>query len=44
MRYITNRPKTIEETENELNKILQMYKEKYADFEVMAVCKMRLIN
>lgn len=39
MRYITNRPKTLEETENELNKILQIYKEKNADFEVMAVCK-----
>ncbi|WP_176547415.1 GNAT family N-acetyltransferase [Bacillus sp. AFS053548] len=39
MRYITNRPKTLEETENELIKILQMYKEKNANFEVMAVCK-----
>ncbi|MFD4708032.1 GNAT family N-acetyltransferase [Gottfriedia sp. NPDC058432] len=39
MRYITNRPKTLEETKNELNKILQMYKEKNSDFEVMAVCK-----
>jgi len=39
MRYITNRPKTLEETENELFRILQMYKEKNADFEVMAVCK-----
>ncbi|MGG2026286.1 GNAT family N-acetyltransferase [Gottfriedia sp. S16(2024)] len=39
MRYITNRPKTLEETKNELNKILQMYKEKNADFEVMAVSK-----
>jgi [ribosomal protein S5]-alanine N-acetyltransferase len=39
MRYITNRPKTLEETENELNKILQMDKEKNEDFEVMAVCK-----
>jgi ribosomal-protein-alanine N-acetyltransferase len=39
MRYITNRPKTLEETKNELNKILQMYKEKNTDFEVMAVCK-----
>ncbi|MEE6449984.1 GNAT family N-acetyltransferase [Gottfriedia acidiceleris] len=39
MRYITNRPKILEETEKELMKILQMYKEKNADYEVMAVCK-----
>ncbi|MEH7611840.1 GNAT family N-acetyltransferase [Gottfriedia acidiceleris] len=39
MRYITNCPKTLEETENELNRILQMDKEKNADFEVMSVCK-----
>ncbi|WP_129690520.1 GNAT family N-acetyltransferase [Gottfriedia acidiceleris] len=39
MRYITNRPKTIEETKNELIKILQMYMEKNTDFEVMAFCK-----
>lgn len=39
MKYITNRPKSKKETEKELYKILQMYKVKNADFEVMAVCK-----
>ncbi|PGS52261.1 hypothetical protein COC46_10225 [Bacillus sp. AFS041924] len=39
MKYITNRPKTIDETEKELNKILQMYKQNNTDFVVLAVCK-----
>jgi len=38
MKYITNRPKSLEETEQELTKIIASYKEGQSDFLVLAVC------
>lgn len=38
MKYITNQPKSFEETEKELIKILQCYEEIQNDFLVFAVC------
>jgi len=38
MKYITNRPKSLEETEKELNKIVTSYDENQIDFLVLAVC------
>ncbi|MEH6936861.1 GNAT family N-acetyltransferase [Bacillus sp. JJ664] len=38
MKYITNRPKSLEETEKELNKIVTSYDENQSDFLVLAVC------
>ena len=38
MKYITNRPKSLEETEKELNKIVTSYDESLSDFLVLAVC------
>ncbi|PEJ60684.1 hypothetical protein CN692_00920 [Bacillus sp. AFS002410] len=39
MKYIMNRPKTLDETEMELNRILQMDQTHNENFVVMAVCK-----
>lgn len=38
MKYITNRPKSLEETEKELLKIITSYEENQSDFIVLAVC------
>ncbi|WP_430510440.1 GNAT family N-acetyltransferase [Gottfriedia solisilvae] len=38
MKYITNRPKSLEETEKELYKIVTSYDENQIDFLVLAVC------
>ena len=38
MKYITNRPKSLEETKEELNKIVTSYEENQSDFLVLAVC------
>ncbi len=38
MKYITNHPKSIEETEKELIKIVTSYEENQSDFLVLAVC------
>lgn len=38
MKYITNRPKTLEESERELIKIVNSYEEDQSDFLVLAVC------
>ncbi|MFB7139955.1 GNAT family N-acetyltransferase [Gottfriedia sp. NPDC056225] len=39
MKYIMNRPKTLDENEMELNRILQMDQAHNQNFVVMAVCK-----